>query len=188
MPTTHQPAHVARLLKISPTSLRRYAADFADLLPDYSHQRDRKREFSAGDVGMLAAILQEMEAQPEGTTRSQLHDQLTTPGFPPLVPLPILAQVTPGQAQEAAQGEGSSPAPLATTDAAAIVATVTQAADRLSEALESAAAIIAKATDQAAQLEARREARENRAERLQWAMLAILTVATVAAVLLLAIK
>ena len=196
VPPLYQPAQAAHMLGISRTSLRRYADQFAPMLPDYNHRPAKDRQLSAADVGMLAAILDEMNRQPEGTTRSQLYARLTTPGTPPPVPLTIpeiASRSTPGQAQEAtreaAQGErSSSPAPLATTDAAGIVATVTEAAERLSAALTDQAAATREATAQAAQLEARREARESRAERLQWAMLAILTVATVAAVLLLAIR
>ena len=195
----YQPAQAARILGIARTTLRRYADQFAPMLPDYNLRPEKTRQFSAADLEMLHAILREMDQQPEGTTREQLHARLTSPTAPHLAPLPLPTLIpdnaspdqesSPTASREAAQGErSSSPATLATIDAAGIVATVTEAADRLSAALADQAAATREATAQAAQLEARREARENRAERLQWALLAVLTVATVAAVLLLAIR
>ena len=214
MPTTYQPNHVARLLLISPTSLRRYAADFGDLLPDYQHRRDQKREFTADDVGMLAAILQEMAAQPEGTTRSKLHDLLLEPGRPPLIPLTIREianrpttqpgpQPTPTTAtREAAQGDvgsSSTPASLATIDAATIAtfqATVgdftAALTDQAAASREAATALVdvsanlAQLISQQAAAEARREARERRGEMIQWIVATVLIVATVAALVILA--
>ena len=196
LPTTYQPAEAARLLGISRTSLRRYADEFATMLPNYQHHRDTTRTFTAGDLGILAAILDEMARQPEGTTREQLHAYLVGPTAPTLAPRTFSTvtrdPTTPGQAtREAAQGDvgsSSTPALLATTDAALaqLITASQEASSQAATALDGISAAVAQLISQQAAAEARREARERRGEAIQWIVATVLIVATVAALVILA--
>lgn len=188
MPTqdqeTYQPSDAARMLNISRASLRRYADEFAPMLPDFSARPSAERQLSALDVGMIAAILAERDKMPDGATRSQLYARLTGPDAPQLTPLTIAeiaqAKTRPGPDAPMAptthqDGPTPTPRPLALIDTLAPFQALQSTVDNLTQAINTAAA-------QAQEREARQAAAQLRADYIRLALLAVLIVAVAVAV------
>jgi hypothetical protein len=116
MSTTYSVTKAANRLKLSTSTIRRFADTFVDYLPDYGkQQKGKRRELTESDLRHIFALVRMMENQPPGYGREDLlqalqegQEQLVVPASLPRVENLAEAPVeSPTASQEA-------PQPLAT--------------------------------------------------------------------------
>jgi hypothetical protein len=141
MMTTYSVTEAASRLKLSTSTIRRFADTFSDYLPDYGKQRKgKRRELTESDLRHILALVHLMENQPPGYGRDDLlqalqdgRERLVVPASLPRAESLAEAPVEPLTASQEA------PQPLATITPAQLEA-FTDVLQRISAHLDREAA------------------------------------------------